>query len=215
MSTEPTTPVTPASSPLPAARRFSGWQLAFFTLLAVVVAVTLTLFIGYRMLFPRAFTPTELNRREQAALDAKLERLEPEAYSEAGADRTLQFTEKELNSLVARNPEMAQRLAIDLSEDLASAKLLVPLPPDFPLFGGQTLQVNAGLELAYTNGRPVVVLRGVSLMGVPVPNAWLGGLKNVDLVQEFGGSQGFWKAFADGVQSIEVHDGELQLELKE
>lgn len=197
------------------ARRYSGWQVAFFTFGAVVLGVTLTLFIGYRMLFPKAFSPTELSRREQAALDEKLQRLEPERYSEAGASRELHFTEKELNSLVAKSPEMAQRVAIDLSENLASARLLVPVPPDFPLFGGQTLRVNAGLQLAYTNGRPVVVLQGVSLMGVPIPNAWLGGLKNVDLVQEFGGGQGFWQAFADGVESIEVHDGELQLVLKE
>lgn len=121
----------------------------------------------------------------------------------------------ELKSLLVKNPDMAQRFAIDLSDNLASAKLLVPVPPDFPLLGGQTVQVNAGLELNYTNGRPVVVLQGVSLMGIPLPNAWLGGLKNVDLVQEFGGQQGFWSAFAAGVESIEVKDGKLQIELKE
>jgi hypothetical protein len=208
MSNDPVVPAAPS-------RRFSGWQVALFTLLGVVLSVALTLFIGYRMLFPRAFSPIELSQREQAALDEKLQRLEPERYSEAGPNRELHFTEKELNSLVARSPDMAQRLAIDLSDNLASARLLVPLPPDFPLFGGQTLRVNAGLQLAYTNGRPVVVLQGVSVMGVPIPNAWLGGLKNVDLVQEFGGGQGFWQAFADGVESIEVADGELQLVLKE
>jgi hypothetical protein len=217
MTTGPELPSTTATSasPATAARRYSGWQVALFTFGAVVLGVLLTLFIGYRMIFPKAFSPTELSQREQAALDAKLQRLEPERYSEAGAERELHFTEKELNALVASSPEMAQRLAIDLSDNLASAKLLVPLPPDFPLFGGQTLRVNAGLQLTYTNGRPVVVLQGVSLMGVPIPNAWLGGLKNVDLVQEFGGGQGFWKAFADGVESIEVQDGELQLVLKE
>jgi hypothetical protein len=208
MSNDPVVPAAPS-------RRFSGWQVALFTLLGVVLSVALTLFIGYRMLFPRAFSPIELSQREQAALDEKLQRLEPERYSEAGPSRELHFTEKELNSLVARSHDMAQRLAIDLSDNLASARLLVPLPPDFPLFGGQTLRVNAGLQLAYTSGRPVVVLQGVSVMGVPIPNAWLGGLKNVDLVQEFGGGQGFWQTFADGVESIEVQDGELQLVLKE
>ncbi len=208
MSNDPALPAAPS-------RRFSGWQVALCTLLGVVLSVALTLFIGYRMLFPRAFSPTELSQREQAALDEKLQRLEPERYSEAGANRELHFTEKELNALIAKRPDMARRLAIDLSENLASARLLVPVPMDFPLFGGQTLRVNAGLQLAYTSGRPVVVLQGVSVMGVPIPNAWLGGLKNVDLVQEFGGGQGFWQTFADGVESIEVQDGELQLVLKE
>jgi hypothetical protein len=29
-------------------------------------------------------------------------------------------------------------------------------------------------------------------MGVPIPNAWLGNLKNVELAQEFSGNDGFW-----------------------
>ncbi len=52
-------------------------------------------------------------------------------------------------------------------------------------------------------------------MGVPVPNAWLGGIKNVDLISEFGQDEGFWKAFADGVQNIQVVEGDLVIKLKE
>jgi hypothetical protein len=52
-------------------------------------------------------------------------------------------------------------------------------------------------------------------MGIPVPNAWLGNLKNIDLVQEFGGDQGFWKAFADGVEHIQVQNGQMVIKLKE
>lgn len=71
------------------------------------------------------------------------------------------------------------------------------------------------MELAYRADRPVVILRGVSIMGVPLPNAWLGGLKNIDLVEQFGTDQGFWQAFADGVESIHVQEGRLQVLLKE
>ena len=101
-------------------------------------------------------------------------------------------------ALPARYTDLARKLAIDLSDDLVSAKLLLPVDEDFPIMGGRILKVRAGAELAYRNGKPVVVLRGVSIMGVPIPNAWLGGLKNVDLVSEFGDA-GFWKAFSDGV----------------
>ncbi len=34
---------------------------------------------------------------------------------------------RELNALLASNTDMAQRLAIDLSQDMASVKLLVPV----------------------------------------------------------------------------------------
>ena len=72
---------------------------------------------------------------------------------------------------------------------------------DFPVLGGQVLKVRAGMELAYRDGRPSVVLKGLTLMGVPMPNAWLGGIKDIDLVKEFGGAAGFWKSFADGVEN--------------
>ena len=61
----------------------------------------------------------------------------------------------------------------------------------------------------------MVILRGVSVMGIPVPNAWLGNLKNVDLVEQFGDGSGFWKRFADGVELIEIDDGKLHVKLKE
>jgi hypothetical protein len=106
-------------------------------------------------------------------------------------------------------------MAIDLSDDLVSLRMLLPVDPDFPVMGGKTIRIRTGAELAYRDGRPVVMLRGVSLMGVPIPNAWLGGLKNIDLVREFGDGQGFWKTFSDGVESIQVRDGKLSIKLRE
>ena len=125
------------------------------------------------------------------------------------------MTERELNALLAKNTDLAQKLAIDLSDDLASAKLLVPLDPDFPFLGGKTLKVTAGVELRYSNKQPVVIIRGVSIWGVPIPNAWLGGIKNIDLVSEFGMERGFWRILAAGVENIRIADGRLSVTLKE
>ncbi|MCK7546644.1 hypothetical protein ACFQGA_06635 [Marinobacter koreensis] len=141
--------------------------------------------------------------------------MQPVPYSEEGASREVRFSERELNGMLANNTDLAQRLAVDLSDDLLSAALLVPLDKDFPVLGGRTLRVNAGVELSFANGRPLVKLRSVSLMGVPIPNAWLGNLKNVDLVNEFGANPGFWKSFAAGVDYIRVEDGRLLVRLKE
>jgi len=218
-------------------RRFSGLQVLGIVFGTILVTALITGLVVRYYFFQNEFRPVKLNAREQQVLDNKLARLEsaglpalrrgqtenqepgqalePEAYSEDDAKREISLTEKELNSLLANNTNLAQRLAIDLSNNLASAKLLVPMDPDFPLVGGKTIKVKAGVEMSFTDGRPVVVLRGVSIMGVPIPNAWLGNLKNVDLVQEFGGSEGFWKAFAAGIEYINVQDGELKLKLKE
>ncbi len=93
--------------------------------------------------------------------------------------------------------------------------MLISLDPDFPILGGKTIKLTAGLVLSWQDDRPIVILKGVSVMGVPIPNAWLGGIKNVDLVKEFGQDEGFWKVFSEGVKAIQVVEGELLIELKE
>ena len=201
-------------------------------LITVLLSTGLTVWVLTQYIFPKRFEPVELSQSEQQVLDRKLRAFEgfdspatggaqtagavqPEKYSEAGADRRIELTERELNGLLANNTDLAQKLAIDLSENLASGKLLIPLDPDFPVMGGKTLKITAGMELAFRDQKPIVVLRGVSIMGVPLPNAWLGNMKNVDLVREFGGSEGFWKSFSEGVDNIEVSEGRLVIQLRE
>ncbi len=214
-----------ADAPTTREPRSVSWARAFLFLLATVVVTTAaSVWIIRTYVFPRAFEPVELTTKEERTLDEKIERLEgystaraglePEAYSESDSDREVFFTEREFNALLARNPDLARRVAIDFSDDLVSARVLVPLDEDFPLLGGQTVRLKAGVQLAYADGRPVVIVKGVSVMGVPLPSAWLGGLKNVDLVEEFGGEAGVWKAFADGVEALEVSEGRLVVRLK-
>jgi hypothetical protein len=104
---------------------------------------------------------------------------------------------------------------MDLSDDMVSVKLLIPVDKDFPVLGGKTLRLNCGITLSYDQGRPVVAIRGVSVGGVPVPNAWLGNIKNTDLVKEFGGQGGFWDIFSEGVEDIKVRDGSFVIKLRE
>ncbi len=214
----------------------SGFKIFGIVLLAMLVAIAIAFFAIKAYFFPGNFNPVELSVKEQQTLTSKLSvlglgdmsvgqespateekptALQPERYSESDADREVSFSQREVNALVANNTDMAERLAIDLSEDLVSAKMLVPMDEDMPLVGGKTLKLKAGLGLSYEDERAVVVLKGVSVMGVPVPNAWLGGMKNIDLVKEFGGEQGFWKAFADGIDYLDVKDGSLTIKLKE
>jgi hypothetical protein len=222
-----------------AGKRFNLWQISTFILLAILL-ILFGVWLFSTILFPEEFKPVTLNDTEQQILDRKLEQFErmqtqadrrasrsrpfsdssdtaltPEPYTEQGASREIHLSEKELNALVAKNTDLATRMAIDLSDDLASVKLLIHLDEAFPLLGGNTVKLTAGAELAYATGKPVVKLRGISIWGVPLPNAWLGGIKNVDLIQEFGQEPGFWQAFADGVETIEVKQGQLLIKLRE
>lgn len=216
---------------------FSCKQLAAFAAGLMLLTATGTALAVKIWFFPQPFTPVALDQQEERQLQKKLERLEavavppggssqsenfeadgrlrPEAYSEDGASREISFSEREINALLARNTDLADKLAVDFAENLISLRLLLPLDPDFPVMGGRILRLRAGAELAYRDGRPVVILKGISLMGVPLPNAWLGGLKNIDLMQEFGGQPGFWQSLGAGLESLSVEEGRISLRLRE
>ena len=240
----PHTPLPPPVGP-GSSRGLSGLQITGIVLGAMAVTVAVTLFLVKSWLFPAPFKPVRLSAAETQRLEHKLAvfeqldsrpqpeqrrplpdpsraepqpapgPLEPEAYSEEGASREIRLTEREINAMIARNTDLADKVAIDLANDLVSLRMLIPVDPDFPFLGGKTLKVRAGAELAFRGSRPVFILRGISVMGVPIPNAWMGGLKNIDLVEVFGSDPGFWKGFADGVAAIQVRDGNLEINLRE
>ena len=240
----PHTPPAPPAGPGPS-RGLSGLQITGIVLGAMAVTVAVTLFLVKSWLFPAPFKPVRLSAAETQRLEHKLAvfeqldsrpqpeqrrplpdpsraepqpapgPLEPEAYSEEGASREIRLTEREINAMIARNTDLADKVAIDLANDLVSLRMLIPVDPDFPFLGGKTLKVRAGAELAFRGSRPVFILRGISVMGVPIPNAWMGGLKNIDLVEVFGSDPGFWKGFADGVAAIQVREGNLEINLRE
>ena len=218
-------------------RSFGCLHLAGIALLTALVAAAATAWWVKHYLYAPMHTPTELSVPERETLGTKMERLEeagapprrlpgeppsgdsatafPEPYSEEGAGRDISITERELNGLIAEDPETAKKVAIDLSDDLVSLNIVAPFDEEVPLFGGKTLRLKAGVTLRYEEGRPAVILRGVSLGGIPIPNAWLGNIKNRDLVEEFGSEGGFWQLFADGVENIQVRQGHILIRLKE
>lgn len=217
---------------------FRTSHVVWIVLTTFLLTIIVTFWFVRTYIYARDFTPVQLDASEQQVLDQKLKLLgyEPELppveerggnagetderwlrpvpYREIDAQREVGFSERELNGLIANNKDLAKKLALDFSDDLVSARILIPLDPEFPVLGGKTLRVSTGIEMAISNGRPRVILKGVSLMGVPIPNAWLGGIKNVDLISEFGDAGGFWSGFAEGVENIAVREGELKVMLK-
>ena len=204
-------------------------------LVTVLISVGITVWIVNSYIFPKKFKPVVLSQKEESVLDLKLKRfhgigssklntdtsnetqtttLAPEKYSE-DSDKIIRLTERELNALLAKNTNLSDKLVIDLSDNLLSVKLLIPVDQEFPFIGGKTIKVTAGMELAFKDSHPIVMLKGVSLMGMPIPNSWLGGLKNIDLIKEYGHDEGFWKAFSEGVGEMHAEEGRFVIKLKE
>ena len=218
--------------------RLSSLQTLVITGAIILVTILLTTWWMNKNIYAAAYTPIALTTAERQTLESKMARLtrnshqsdntatavfthsettllEPAPYQEDDSKREIRLSEKELNALIAKDPDTAKHVAIDLANDLVSLKLLVPMAQDFPVLGGKTLQVNVGVVLKYTDKKPVVAIRGMSLGGIPIPQAWWGDIKNVNLVEQFGHEGGFWDKFAKGVENIDIQEGQLRVKLKE
>jgi hypothetical protein len=221
-------------------KKKSSWGclrvLGITSICLLVIIIIVAGWIKYNI-YASPYKHTKLSLKEQKVLDSKLSilsksqkkedrvsanrqyqstaSLKPEPYTEEGASREISLTEKELNSLITNYPEAAEKVAIDLSDELISVKLVIPVDEEVIFLGGKTLRLNMGIILSYENDKPVVGIKGISLGGIPLPNAWIGYTKGKNLVEEFGTETGFWKLFAEGVKDIKVKEGQLRIRLQE
>jgi len=210
---------------LPAETRRTS-RLAWF--LVILLALLLVLAAGWIWQLSQTRSPgPPLSAAEERALEEKLDRLriaaqselpdtappgsaesalEPEVYREDPARRQLRFTEREINALIARDPALAGRAAVRLSPGQISASFLLDVPEEMPLLGGRRLRVQTGLRLATQEDRVEARLLGVSVGGIPLPNAWLGGLKGEDLLATSG-----LGALGSGIEALSVGEGWVDL----
>jgi len=136
-------------------------------------------------------------------------------------NRTVIFTEREINGFLGTNFEdQSKILYIQLSNDQITAKWVVPIPEDAVLFPGKTVRANirVGAFIDPQTGRLAMMVKDVTVGGVPMPNAWLGDIKNVNLFENAGlgtDQDGFLKRFADGIEDFEVRNGEIRIKLTE
>ncbi len=204
-------------------------------LIVVLIIIVGSVFWVKQNLYAKPFDQVVLTPPEQVVLDKKLEKLnesslnsptvvenisfvnerpDPEPYSEKNLKREIKLSEKELNSLI-KDPQLAKTIAVDLSDDLLSVKMLIPMDEEFPILGGKTIKLHFGTILAYRDDNLVVAMKGISLGGVPLPSAWWGGIKNQNLVEYFGGEKGFWNTLASGISDVKITEGEMYVKLKE
>lgn len=175
------------------------------------------------------FTPVELTPSAQLVLDEKLNAVDPTTsvfggssphslpgvYQEDHGKRRLVFTQEELNAVLAKDPDFARLVKFRLSDQLVSIQFLTPVDPSIPMIGGKTLRFDMGITLGFASNKPVVNVKGISLGGIPLPGAWWGDVKGINLADNFGAEGGFWDLFSRGVENLEVKEGKLILHLKE
>lgn len=135
--------------------------------------------------------------------------------SEFDEKRTLTLSEKEINAFL-NEKGMGDRVNVELSEGGVQATALVPVDKDVPVLGGKTIRLaialagNMGADL-----QPAFRITDVSIGGVPVPNAWLGDLKGVNLLASNIESDPIVKRFLAGIREFEFKKGAIRVLLNE
>ncbi len=203
-------------------RHISLPVFAGLIIITAIITALLTLLVARVWLFTPEVTHVVLEPRETEVLNRKLQVLEKASeddlsagrYREHPEDRVIHLTEREINAIISRSPDLAGKVAIHLSENIISASILATFPEDFPVVSGRTARVETGLRIGHTGSRPSLIIEGVSFMGVPLPSAWLGGLKGRDLFSPESQDGSIGQLFK-GVKDLRVEDGRIRIELAE
>ena len=184
-----------------------------------IICVMLALIVGvgvwvYAQFHARPFVPTQLASAEQVVLDQKLEQLEG-AEAATPPEKTVQFTARELNALLAKNTGLGEAARIDFDKNAITAKWNVPVEEGVPFLGGKTLRGKVSFGVQLDSGKLSLRIDDVRVCGISLPNAWLGGLKDVDLAEKFFAGDPAFQAFVAGIESLNINPDGLKLVLAE
>ncbi len=205
----------------------SSWKKPVLIVTGIVLTCCLLTAVGTvwwvkRNLYASPLRPVELSQTEQAALNEKLARLElveettaAQPMPETEDPRTISLTAKEINAFLA-DQGIGEQVKLDLSRNRIAANFLLPIDKDAPLFAGTTLRIRVALSaLMNEAGKLVVKVDDISLGGIPLPNAWLGDIKGLDLVTGDIGSDPAVQRFVAGIKNFQLEDGRMRIELNE
>ena len=188
----------------------------------------------------RPIKPVVLSSKEKVAVDAKLQRiqggtpastnpgarsgtpqpdsgLEPEVPQRfyVPGSKELKITEREINGLLNANTDLGKSVRLEFDQDAINAYVAVRIPDDFPVGGGKMFRARGRFRVSLGNGgKPFAILEDVTVFGLSLPKAWLGGIKGENLIGEAmtGNNQ---SPVLKGIKSLKVEPGALVLELQD
>jgi hypothetical protein len=129
--------------------------------------------------------------------------------------KSIKLTEREVNGLLNQNTDLGKAVRLEFAQDAINAYIAVRIPDDFPIGGGKMFRARGRFRVSLGNGgKPYAILEDVSVFGVSLPKAWLGGIKGENLISDAvtGNSQ---SALLKGIKSLHVEPGALVLELED
>ena len=235
-------PLTLPAAPTPAAKR-TRWLLygcgtLIALLLVIVAAVAITVWW-----IQRPIKPVVLSAQEKAAVEEKLQHIgggkvpipAPNRQAKAGAaavaagpaanqgqnrpyvpgSKVLKLTEREINGLLNANTDLGNTVRLEFAKDAINAYVNVPIPQDFPVGGGKIFRARGRFRVSLGNDEtPFAILEDVTVFGLSLPKAWLGGVKGENLIGQAMGERNGKPVF-QGIKSLRVEPGALVLEVED
>ncbi|HSU56727.1 MAG TPA: hypothetical protein VLT36_21900 [Candidatus Dormibacteraeota bacterium] len=129
--------------------------------------------------------------------------------------KVLKLTEREVNGLLNQNTDLGKSVRLEFAQDAINAYLAIRIPDDFPIGGGKMFRARGRFRVSIGNGgEPYAILDDVSVFGLSLPKAWLGGIKGENLLGQAIGEQKQWRGIK-GVKSLRVEPGALVLEVED
>ncbi len=123
------------------------------------------------------------------------------------------ITEREINGLLNANTDLGKSVRLQLDKDAVNAYLAVRIPDDFPIGAGKMFRARGRFKLSLGNGgKPYAILEDVTVFGISLPKAWLGGLKGENLIGEAMTGRNDSPVFP-GIKSLRVEPGALVIEV--
>ena len=114
---------------------------------------------------------------------------------------------------VERQHRPGKSVRLEFAQDAVNAYVAVPIPQDFPIGGGKMFRARGRFRVSLGNGgAPYAILEDVTVLGLSLPKAWLGGLKGENLIgQAMGERNG--SPVLQGIKSLRVEPGALVIEV--
>lgn len=129
--------------------------------------------------------------------------------------KVLKLTDREINGLLNANTDLGKSVRLEFAQDAINAYLAVRIPDDFPVGGGKMFRARGRFRVSLGNGgEPYAILEDVTVFGLSLPKAWLGGLKGENLIGAAVG-EGKRAPVLRGIKSLRVEPGALVLEVED
>jgi hypothetical protein len=129
--------------------------------------------------------------------------------------KVLKLTEREINGLLNCNTDLGKSVRLEFAQDAINAYVVVPIPQDVPVMGGKMFRARGRFRVSIGNGgTPFAILEDVTVYGLSLPKAWLGGLKGENLLENAVGERN-GSPVLKGIKSLKVEPGALVLEVED